>query len=447
MANTHKMVLWLAAMALAGCAAPSRPATAPVGEPLSPPQDLVEQVDQTLIVWARPDTSGQPGGGGGFDAKKWDGLASEFAGATESDLVAVYPHLRAFSLRSSDPARVREISSQPRWDNLLDVGGDLLVSLVDGPSCTAPASLPQPPVVPLGVERVGGPFSGGYAGKRVWVIDTGLDLVTADGQIVVDRQIAADCTVPAGSSAASPCVSGPAADLTDSVGHGTMLAGIIAAQPRGDSGLYGVAPGATVVPIKVFGTDVFADFAEGPMRGIDYVAALASPGDVVNISWGGEWNRDLKTFLVTYSGVNRALRRLAKDGVRIAIAAGNNRNWVQLVAPAGAGGYRAPSSDGVVMTASAVGSSKYAWLFWEDSFWGASNYGRGTPDFAEPGVDVMSLWPGNMVRSCSGTSFAAPHLAGILLRGLPRPDGYAKGDPDKLARNSKEDTVGVCCAP
>jgi hypothetical protein len=53
------------------------------------------------------------------------------------------------------------------------------------------------------------------------------------------------------------------------------------------------------------------------------------------------------------------------------------------------------------------------------------------------------LWPGNMVNTCSGTSFAAPHLAGILLRGAITVGGHASGDPDEQLDPNNRDPVGV----
>jgi hypothetical protein len=445
MARPLQLSLILALFITVSCAGPT-PLAVPVAAVPAPSPELVDQVDGTLIGWIRPAedtesvTPADPEMSGKLKA-----LAEEFAEASEVELIAFYPNLGAFTVRG-DLGKVRELARNDPWEKLLMVGSDFIVSIYDGAGCLAPTDPPRPPIVPTGVERVGGPFYSGFEGKRAWIIDTGIDLETANGQINIDRAMAANCMQRPSNPDDPKCSSGPTVDVADSVGHGTMVAGIIAAMPRDGSGLYGVAPGATIVPVKAIGADGYADFAEGPMRAIDYVTANAAPGDVINISWGGDWSRDLETFLTTYSRVNAALRRLAESGVRIAIAAGNDTNWVQFVSPAGAGGYRA-ANGGVVMTASAVDSSRNTWFSWKDKFWPASNYGVGTPDFAEPGVNVMSLWPGNKVRMCSGTSFAAPHLAGILLRGLPREDGYAEGDLDNQGTNGTDDPVGRCCVP
>jgi len=94
-----------------------------------------------------------------------------------------------------------------------------------------------------------------------------------------------------------------------------------------------------------------------------------------------------------------------------------------------------------------------------DAAWG-SFIGNGLPDFAEPGVGIMSLWlhgvsgGPNMANTCTGTSFAAPHLAGILLEGTPVADGSAAEDPSAAIPetnplqydSTKQDPIGKCCA-
>ncbi len=67
-----------------------------------------------------------------------------------------------------------------------------------------------------------------------------------------------------------------------------------------------------------------------------------------------------------------------------------------------------------------------------------SNYGNPPVDYAEPGVGINSTYKGGGYASLSGTSMAAPHLAGILLAGSVRSGGTVKNDPDGTA-----DTIGV----
>lgn len=71
----------------------------------------------------------------------------------------------------------------------------------------------------------------------------------------------------------------------DNVGHGTYVAGLLAAKYN-DQGIVGVAAGATVVAVKVLaanGTGSFSDIAAG----INYVDHNASQNDIINLSLGG----------------------------------------------------------------------------------------------------------------------------------------------------------------
>jgi subtilisin family serine protease len=202
---------------------------------------------------------------------------------------------------------------------------------------------------------------------------------------------------------------------------------------------------------------------------LDYIWSIyASAGDdtvtnvVVNISWGGSLideleNKGGKSIVA----ISDRLMNLAKKGVKIVIAAGNEDsdsslpNWVQFVFPANIGGFEPAMAKGRILTVSAVKSvqSSTSPFTWTDSWWNKSNYGSKPPDYAEPGVNVTSLWlkknTANQIMTCSGTSFAAPHLAGVLAREIVNAtnfpltkNGTATDDPI-----TPEDPIGVSKAP
>jgi Subtilase family len=75
-----------------------------------------------------------------------------------------------------------------------------------------------------------------------------------------------------------------------------------------------------------------------------------------------------------------------------------------------------------IFTVSAIDSNDgFAWF---------SNYGNPPVYCAAPGVSVLSTKKGGGTTTMSGTSMAAPHVAGLLLFGALRYDGSVVGDPD-----------------
>ena len=68
-----------------------------------------------------------------------------------------------------------------------------------------------------------------------------------------------------------------------------------------------------------------------------------------------------------------------------------------------------------------------------DNFASFSNFGNPPIDYAAPGVGVESLSHEGGTVTYSGTSMAAPHVAGLLLSGAISTDGYANGDSDGFA--------------
>ncbi|MDX1636881.1 MAG: S8 family peptidase [Balneolaceae bacterium] len=247
--------------------------------------------------------------------------------------------------------------------------------------------------VPWGVSRVGGPVSStGVA----WVIDSGVDLDHPD--LNVDTRRSATF-VSKGKDSKS---------ADDNNGHGTHVAGTIAAIDN-DTDVVGVAAGATVVGVKVLdqrGSGSYSDV----IAGIDYVAGNASPGDVANLSLGGNPS----------SSVDDAVRNAADQGIYFAVAAGNSGDDANNYSPA-----RVEYSN--VWTVSATDEA--------DQFASFSNYSGPTDppvEFAAPGVSVLSLYKDGGTATFDGTSMAAPHVAGILLLtgGSPLSDGSAGGDPD-----------------
>lgn len=236
-----------------------------------------------------------------------------------------------------------------------------------------------------GVTRVNG---GEYKGnKMAWVIDTGVDSRHPDLRVHKGK---------------STSIIDESRGLTDGQGHGTHVAGIIGAKDNG-FGVLGVAPGVTIASVKVL-DDNGKGTADDIIAGLDYAASRARSGDVINLSLGGGYNK----------AVNDAVLR-ASQTATVVVAAGNYRSDARNYSPGSAEGQN-------VMTVSAIDSG--------DAFSQSSNFGNPPIDCAAPGVDIVSTLPGNNYGSFSGTSMAAPHVAGLVLKGNISFDGAAFYDPD-----------------
>jgi subtilisin family serine protease len=247
----------------------------------------------------------------------------------------------------------------------------------------------SPQQIPWGVTRVGGPYDG--TGRTAWVIDTGIDLGHEDLNVDVNRS-------------ANFVIRGKDSP-NDGNGHGTHVAGTIGAIDNGCD-VVGVAAGATVVAVRVLDNNGSGSYS-GVIAGVDYVAANAVAGDVANMSLGGPFS----------TALNDAVIGAASGGVSFAVAAGNSSDDARNYSPASADG---PN----IYTVSAIDN--------QDAFAWFSNYGNPPVDCAAPGVNVLSTRKGGGTTTYSGTSMATPHVAGLLLNGLPSLDSYATNDPDGL---------------
>lgn len=242
--------------------------------------------------------------------------------------------------------------------------------------------------IPWGITRIGGTADG--KGKTVWVIDTGIDLNHPD--LNVNSKL--------GFNAFSG-KEGRSND--DGNGHGTHVAGTIAALDN-DFGVVGVAAGATVVPIKVL-SSYGSGTTSGVIAGVEHVAANASLGDVANMSLGGGISPIL----------DEAIINAGEKGIKFVLAAGNESDSVNNHSPARVEGNN-------VYTVSAMANG--------DKWASFSNFGNPSIDFSAPGVNIKSTWNDGGYRTISGTSMAAPHVAGILVLGNINTDSTVIGDPD-----------------
>ncbi|MGB0166185.1 MAG: S8 family peptidase [Luteibaculum sp.] len=279
---------------------------------------------------------------------------------------------------------------------------DQIMSII-GSDPKATGSSAQADEKPYGILRTG---HASGAGKTAYVIDTGIDLDHPD--LNVNTELSKDFTGNTAGCGLLGILFGcpdQVGSPDDGNGHGTHCAGTIAAKSNG-SGVLGVAFDATVVAIKVLG-DNGSGSNSGVIQGVDYVASTASRGDVANMSLGGGAS----------SALDNAVRNAASRGILFALAAGNDSRDANSSSPARANGSN-------IYTVSAMNSS--------DRFANFSNFGNPPVDFCAPGVSVKSTYRNGGYATLSGTSMAAPHVAGILLLrgGAPLTDGFVINDPD-----------------
>jgi subtilisin family serine protease len=210
------------------------------------------------------------------------------------------------------------------------------------------------------------------AGVRAYIIDTGINTSLAD--------------FGGRASSGYDAVDGGAAD--DCNGHGTHVAGTVGGTK------WGVAKGATLVAVRVL--DCAGNGAwSGVIAGMDWVAANHVKPAVANMSLGGGAS----------TAVDDAARRLIASGVVTAIAAGNGNMG-------GLGQDACKYSPARVAEAITVGATDNT-----DTKPRFSNYGPCVDIFA-PGVNIKSNWHNtaygaDFTRTISGTSMAAPHVAGV----------------------------------
>lgn len=207
-------------------------------------------------------------------------------------------------------------------------------------------------------------------GVTVGVVDTGVQTAHGDlsGQSVAGHDFVAGDATP-----------------EDVNGHGTHVAGTIAAAKDNGVGVVGVAPGAKVMPLKALddgGSGYTSDIADA------FTHAAANGARVVNASLGGSGGE-----LTLTAAIN------ASPNTLFVVAAGNENSNNDTT----------PKFPCNVAKANVlcVGASTSA-----DARASFSNWGAATVDLFAPGDGIRSAYPTGTYAWLSGTSMASPHAAG-----------------------------------
>jgi subtilisin family serine protease len=216
----------------------------------------------------------------------------------------------------------------------------------------------------------------GSAGVVIAIVDTGVQLDHPDlrSKLVAGYDFVDEDTVP-----------------SDGFGHGTHVAGIAAAATNNSVGIAGACPICRLMPVRVIGsngTGFAADIAQGIVFATDQGAR------VINLSLGGSASNVLKN----------AVDYARSKGAFLACAAGNGGTSITPSYPA--------AYDACFAVAATTSTDARA------SF---SNYGSWV-EVAAPGDRILSTYTQGTYRQLSGTSMAAPLVAGLA--GLLSGRGY-----------------------
>lgn len=253
--------------------------------------------------------------------------------------------------------------------------------------------------VPYGIKMTYGDASltpggvSGGAGVKVAILDTGSvshpDFTRADGsKVIVD---CVDFSSPKANLIQGAC--------RDGAGHGTHVTGIVAAAGGSDGkGIYGVAPGASVMSYKVLND-----------RGSGYADDIARA-----ITWAADHGANI----ITMSLGSTTPQALELDAIRYAVGKG-----VLVVASGGNSGPNGdtlsyPAAYAEVVATASLNPTEIVSAFSSRGLTDGNDASivNREVEVAAPGRNVISTYKNGAYAIMSGTSMAAPHIAGLAAK-------------------------------
>ena len=174
----------------------------------------------------------------------------------------------------------------------------------------------------------------------------------------------------------------------DDEGHGTHVAGIVAAHGNNEQGMAGVCWSAKLIPVKFMNSRGKGSTSDA-IAGIEY--AVKAGAKVINCSFGSSSKSSALKDAVDYAQDHKTL---------LVVAAGNNGENINKSPE-----YPASYDNGNILTVAASTAG--------DTLASFSNFGSEDVDVAAPGSDIFSTYLGGGYKTLSGTSMAAPLASGL----------------------------------
>jgi subtilisin family serine protease len=377
---TPRLLRLAAAAALALAGWPVVSAGAATRAPAEPPADTTSAASFVVVLRSAVDAAGVTDrleGATGFTADRRYGAA-----------------LKGFAARLTD-TQIARLKADPEVSAVVP-------DIPFHADALGPVAARE--TVPPGVRRVRAATAtqaSAAANGAVAVIDTGLDLTHPD----LNAESGVNC-IKAGAAA------------QDDNGHGTHVAGTLAGRNTG-SGVVGVAPGTKLYAVKVLDLRSSGTLSS-ILCGIDWVTknATALGINVANMSIGAAGKDDGACGQVDGDPLHAAICRSVATGVLYVASAGNSGvDFAQ----------QAPASYGEVLTVAAMtdtdglpgakGAAPCGKGEADDRARVSSNFGvtaaQAAHLVAAPGTCILSSKRGGGTTTMSGTSMAAPHVAGV----------------------------------
>ncbi len=233
-------------------------------------------------------------------------------------------------------------------------------------------------------------------GVKVAVLDSGVDLLHPDlkGRIVEKASF-----VDGGRYERDP--------------HGTAMAGAIAAEANNKIGIYGVAPEAEILSVRVCAPKAphasESCATDGVARGLDF--AVLKRASVASLSLAGPYD----------PLVRQLVDRAVSQGIVVVAAAGNS-------GPSAPPRYPAALQN--VIAVSAIDS--------KDGLYEGANRGAYVK-VAAPGVDVLTTMPGATYGLSTGTSIATAHVSGVVALLLSARPGLSPKEVEDILTSTARD--------